>query len=135
MPDEISSKDTKIVVEQELMPGLTIVSNFSTDGNASQTTVVVEDDSKSVSNINSNDSVNTKPKLTPDPKKVSIVEPKEEASGTNEDLEVALQEGENHEDRLEDDIGMQTGVAKKKKKSKKKPKSQRGLVRSESTLK
>lgn len=115
MADQQQHTDTNDVVEQEPL-----------------STALAELDQNSVSNAKSNDSVNTKSKPATNPKHVSIAEPSEKASAVDENLELALPEGEGHEVTLDDDIdgaNMQMGVGGKKKKSKKKPKSQRGLVR------
>ncbi len=116
MADQQQHTDTNDVVEQEPL-----------------STALAELDQNSVSNAKSNDSVNTKSKPATNPKHVSIAEPSEKASAVDENLELALPEGEGHEVTLDDDIdgaNMQMEVgAKKKKNKKKKPKSQRGLVR------
>lgn len=131
---------TNSIVESEPLTGLSLTSDATTNGNTSKKSIALaEADPNSVSNVDSTAFVNTKSQSAADPKKVSIVELNEEASGVDENLEVALPEGEDHEDRLDDDIGganMQMDIGGKKKKSKKKkPKSQRGLVRSHSIVK
>ena len=129
------STDMPGVVEQEPLTGLNIVSDATTKGSTfKESTALTEIDANSASNVINNTCVSTKPKSATDTKQVSIAEPNEETSGVNEDLEVALPEGDDHEDRVDDDVGgagMQMGVGvTKKKKKKKKPKSRRGLVRS-----
>lgn len=135
MTDQQRHTGTHAVVEQEPLTGLNLISDATTNDDTSKKSVLAEVDPNSVSNVSSNASVNTKSRSAADPKKVSIAEPNEEASGVDENLELALPGGEDHEDRLDDDIGganMQMEVGGKKKKSKKKkPKSQRGLVRSQ----
>ena len=121
MADQEQYTDTKDVAERESLG-----------------TALAEVDQNSRSNANSNESVNTKSKPAANAKHVSIAEPSEEASGVDENLEVALPEGEGHEVRLDDDIGganTQMEIGGKKKNKKKKPKSQRGLVRFQSILK
>ena len=120
MADGQQHTSSSAVVEQEPLTGLNLTSRKSA--------ALAEVDLNSESNINSDASFNTDSKSAP--KKVSIAEPDEEASGVNENLEIALPEGIDNEDRLDDDTGganMPVGVGEKKKK-KKKPKSQRGLV-------
>lgn len=132
MTDQQRHTGTHAVVEKEPLTGLNLISDATTnDDTSKKSTVLAEVDPNSVSNVSSNASVNTKSRSAADPKKVSIAEPNEEASGVDENLEIVLPGGEDHEDRLDDDIGganMQMEVGGKKKKSKKKkPKSQRGL--------
>ena len=134
MTDQQQQTGEKTVVEQEPLTGLNIISDATTTSNPStKSTALAEVDPNSMSHVNSSTSISIQSKSTADPKKVSIAEPKEDPSGINEDLEVTLPEGEDHDHRLDDDVGegnMQMAVAEKKKKSrKKKPKSQRGLVR------
>ena len=129
MADGQQHTSSSAVVEQEPLTGLNIISDASTNGNTSRkSAALAEVDLNSVSNINSDASLNTESKSVP--KKVSIADADEQASGVNENLEIALPEGIDNEDRLDDDTGganMPVGVGEKKKK-KKKPKSQRGLV-------
>lgn len=132
MADRQQLTATDDVIEMEPLTGLNLISDATTNGNISKkSTIWAEVDSNSVSNVNDNASVNTKSKSAADPKTVSIAEPNEEASGIDENLEVALPEGEDHEeDDNIDGTNMHMEVGGKKKKSKKrKPKSQRGLVR------
>lgn len=61
-------------------------------------------------------------------------QPVDKASGIDENLEIALREGEGHEDDREHDFGgdnaqMEFGEKKRKNRKKKKPKTKRGLVR------
>lgn len=134
MADQQQPTDTHGLVEQEPLTGLNIISDATTKGNTSQqSNALAEIDLNSASNFNSNISVSTTLKPAADPKQVSIAEPNEETSGVNENLEVALAEGDDHEDRVDDDVGgagmqMEVGGIKKKSK-KKKPKSKRGRVR------
>lgn len=133
MADQQQHTGTNTVIEPEPLTGLNLISDITTNGNNSEKSTAMADvDPNSVSNVNSNLSVNTESQSAAVPNKVSTTEPNGEASGVDENLEVALPEGENHEEGLEDDIGganMQMGVGEKKKKSKKrKPKSKRGLV-------
>lgn len=129
MADGPQQTSNSAAVEQKPLSGLNLISDASTNGNTSRkSAALAEVDLNSVSNINSDASLNTESKSAP--KKVSIAEPDEEASGVNENLEIALPEGIDNGDRLDDDAGganMPVGVGEKKKK-KKKPKSQRGLV-------
>ena len=133
MADQQQHTGTNGVIKQEPLTGLNLISNTPTNGKDSKkSTALAEVDTNAVSNVNSNAPVNTKSKPVADQKRVSIAEPSEEASRADENLEVALPEGEDHEDRSDDDIGgvdMEMGVGEKKKRGKKKkPKSKRGLV-------
>ena len=132
MGDKQKPTETHTGVEQEPLTGL----NITSDATSKESTVLTEVDSNSASIVNRNKSVSTKPKSAADPKKVSIAEPNEETSGVDENLELALPEGDDHEDGVDDDVGganMQMEVGgKRKKNKKKKPKSKRGLVRSQS---
>ena len=137
MADNQQPTDTHAGVEQEPLTGLNITSDVTTKGNTSkESTALAEVNSNSVSNVNSNTSVSTKHNSAAEPKNVSIAEPNEETGGVDENLEVVLPEGDDHEDRVDDDVGganMQMEVGgKRKKNKKKKPKSKRGLVRSQS---
>lgn len=137
MADKQEPTDTHTGIEQEPLTGLNITSDATTKGNTSkESTTLAEVDSNSVSNVDSNNSVSTKPHSAADPRKVSVAEPIEETSGIDENLELALPEGDDHEDRVDDDVGgtnMQMEVGgKQKKRKKRKPKSKRGLVRSQS---
>lgn len=128
MADGQQQTSNSAAVEQEPLTGLNLISDASTNGTSRKSAALAEVDLNSVSNINSDASLNTESKSAP--KKVSIAEPDEEASGVNENLEIALPEGIDNEDRLDDETGganMPLGVGEKKKK-KRKPKSQRGLV-------
>lgn len=140
MADQKQHRDMNGVIEQEPLTGLNLISDATTNANSSmKSNALAEVDPISVSNFNVNSSVNTSFKSTTDLKKVSIAEANEEAGGINESHEVVLPEGEDIEDRLADDIdeaNVQMEVGEKKKKSKKKkPKSQRGLVRFQSSVK
>ena len=135
MADGQQHTSRSAVVEQEPLTGLNLISDASTNGNTSRkSAALAEVDLNSVSNINSDASIHAESKSAP--KKVSIAVPDEEASGVKENLEIALPEGIDNEDRLDDDVGganRQVGVGEKKKK-KRKPKSQRGLVGFKSTV-
>ena len=137
MADTQEPTDTHTGVEQEPLTGLNITSDGTTKGNTSkESTVLAEVDSNPASNVSRNNFVSTKPIFASDPKKVSIAEPNEETGGVDANLEIALPEGDDHEDRADDDVGganMQMEVGgKRKKNKKKKPKSKRGLVRFQS---
>ena len=126
-------------VDPEPLTGLNLISDTSSNTSTSKkSNALAEIDSNSASKLNSNAFASTETKSTTGSKKVSIIEAKEAASGTDETLEAVLPEGEDNEDHMDDDIGelnMQTGIGeKKKKKKKKKPKSQRGLVGSKSLV-
>lgn len=132
MADQQQHKDAGGIIEQEPLTGLNLISDATANTKtANKSTALTEVDPNFVSNVNGHISVNSKSQSTTNSKKVSIAEPNEEAGGVNENLEAALPEGEDHENRLENDIdgaNMQMGVGEKKKKSKKRrPKSQRGL--------
>ena len=141
MADQKQHKDMNGVIEQEPLIGLNLISDATINANsAMKSNALTEVDPNSVSNFNVNASDNTNSKSTTDLKKVSIAEVNEEAGGINESHEVALPEGEDIEDRLADEIDganvqMDVGEKKKKKSKKKKPKSQRGLVQFQFTIK
>lgn len=121
---------TDDVVEIEPLTGLNLISDATTNVNIpKKSTILAEVDPNSVSNVNDDAPVNTNSKSAAEPKTVSIAEPNEEARGIDENLEVALPEGEDHEeDDNIDGTNMHMEVGAKKRKSKKrKPKSQRGL--------
>ena len=132
MADQQQHTNMNSVVEQEPLTGLNVILDTSTGGNTSKkSNALAKANPHSVSNINSNTSVNTDSKSAGDPKEVSMAEPNKGASAIDENLEVALPEGKDDEDRLDEDVGglnMQAGIGEKKKKNKRKPKSQRGLV-------
>lgn len=134
MADQQQHTETTDIVEQDSFTGYSHISDAPTKFNTSkESTPLAEVDPESVSNINCNASVNADSRSAAESKTVSIVEPNEEADGVDENIELALPEGEDQEDRLDVDIAradMQMGVGEKKKKNKKKKsKSQRGLVR------
>ena len=130
--DQLQHTGTDTVVDPEPLTGLNIISDMTANGNISEKPIALaEVDHNLVSNVDSNASVDTKSKT----KKVSVVEPNKDFSDVDENLEIAVPEGEEKEDGPDDDIDgtnmqMEIGGKKKKnKKKKKKPKSQRGLVR------
>lgn len=140
MADQQQHKDMNDVVQQEPLTGLSLISDARANANTSKkSTALAEVNPNSVSNINGSAAVITDPKTAMNSKNVSIVEPNEEVGCVNENLEVALPEGDDHEDRLEEDVdGANTQMAvgeKRKRSKKKKPKSQRGLVRFQSVVK
>ena len=133
MADEQRHTDRNSLVETDPSTGPNIVSNASINSNTSNKSLVLaEADSTSISKLNSNLSVNIKPKSSADPKRVSIAETNEEEGGSDGNRKLALPEVEDDGERLDKDIGgsnMPIGLGEKKKKNrKKKPKSQRGLV-------
>ena len=139
MADQSQHAGTNDAVKLKSLTGLDLSSDSTNSGNAEEkSTALAEVDPDSVSVANSNALSNTKPNSATDSKQVSIVEPNAEASGVNEDLEVALQAGEDNQDELDDGAGganMQMGAGEKKKKNKKRrPKSQRGLVPGHSSV-
>ena len=121
------------VVEQEPLTGLNLISDTPVNVNTfKKSTALAEIDPNLVSKANDNTSATTESKSAADAKHVSIAGADEEIIGADSNLEVALPEGEDIEDNLDNDVrgpSMQMGVGEKKKKNrKKKPKSQRGLV-------
>ena len=89
--------------------------------------------SNSVLKVNNSTSMNTSSEPNGDVMEVPITEPNDKASGVDENLEIALPEGQGHEHDREHVFGdtsspMEFGERKRKNK-KKKPKSKRGLVR------
>lgn len=133
MADQQQHTGTNGAVEQEPLTGLNLITDAITNGNTSnESNALAEVDPNSVSNVNSSGSINTQVESATDLKQVLFAEPNEKASGVDENLEIALLEGDDYEDIGDGDIGesnMPMGVGeKKKKKKKKKPKSQRGLV-------
>lgn len=133
MADEQQPTDTHSIVEHEPLTGLNIISDATTNSSTFEESIALaEIDANSVSKVDNNTCVSTMPKSAADLRQVSIAEPNEETSGVNENFEVALPDGNDHEDRVDSDAGgaeMQMGVGGIKKKKKKRPKSKRGLVR------
>ena len=127
--DQLQHTDTKIVVDPEPLTGLNIISDTTANGHISEKPIALaEVDRNLVSNMDSKASIDNKSKN----KKVSVVEPSNEFSVVDENLEIAVPKGEEKEDGLDDDIGgtniqMETG-GKMNNENKKRPKSQRGLV-------
>ena len=126
---QLQRTGTKTAVDPEPLTGLNIVSDTTANGHISEKPIALaEVDRNSVADMHSNASVDNK--FTN--KKVSVVEPNKEFSAVDENLEIAVPQGEEKEDRLDDDIGgtnMQMEIGgKKNNKNKKKTKSQRGLV-------
>ena len=133
MADQQQHTGTNGAVEQEPLTGLNLITDATTNGNISnESNALAGVDPNTVTNVNSSGSISPQVESAIDIKHVSFTEPNEEASGIDENLELALLEGNDHEDTWGGNIGeanMPMGVGdKKKKKKKKKPKSQRGLV-------
>lgn len=140
MADQKQPTADKKTFEREPLTGLNLTSDATTTSDTyEKSTALAEVDPNSVSHGNSNTSISATSKPAADPKKMSITEPNEDASGVDDNIEVVLPEGEDHEDGLDDDVGgsnmqMEVGEKKKKSKKKKKPKSKRGLVGSKSII-
>ena len=134
MADQQQNTGTNGAVEQEPLTGLNLITDATTNDNISnESNPLAGVDPNSITTVNSRGSINPQVESAIDVKHVSFAEPNEEASGVDENLELALLEGDDHEDTWGGDIGeanmpMGVGDKKKKKKKKKKPKSQRGLV-------
>ena len=134
--DQLQHTGTKTVVDPEPLTGLNMISDTTVNSHISGDPIALaEVDHNLVSDMNSNASVDTKPKS----KKVSVAEPNKAFSDVDENLEIAVPEREENEDRLNDEIdgtNMQMEISgKKRNKNKKKPKSQRGLVQTHSIIK
>ena len=127
--DQLQHTGTKTVVDPEPLTGLNMISDTTVNSHISGNPMALaEVDHNLVSDMDSNASVDTKSKS----KKVSVAEPKKAFSDVDDNLEIAVPEREEKEDRLNDDIdGTNTQMeigGKKRNRNKKKPKSQRGLV-------
>ena len=138
MATESQPTDPHSAVEYQPLAGINLTSDTPSNDNISrQTSAIAEADPETVPRANSNPTATTNPEPATEHPKVSIAETGEETSGIDKSFEIASLVDEDKENNLNDDVGgfnMHTGVGEKKKKKKKKPKSQRGLVSSESIV-